>query len=231
MRIILRDDDFGWEEEQFHRLHSICAEYEKTLSAAAIPQSCTDRSQWQWESASFLEITGHGYSHRNYQTEGKKAEFSTDRLLAEAKIELSAGNEFLSERYSKNYFATFIPPWNRISDKLIQILPEAGYCALSRFGSNRLNQEIPEFNAQIDLHTRREGPYESVSRIFEDIERAWHDQSEAEPRFVGVMLHHNKMSDGDFDQMEELLRELVSKKIDVVSYREQHQVWSAWREQ
>lgn len=230
MRIILRNDDFGWEEPRFLRLYELCAQAAFTLSAAAIPEECRDLDSWQFEDAKYLELTLHGYAHRNHQLEGKKGEFMDARPLETALTELSIGHKFLQERYPDLYVPVFIPPWNRVSDEIVEKLSSVGCKALSRFGANRINQKFPEFNAQIDLHTRKDGGYASVEGVLADMENAWEAQAEGEPRFVGLMLHHGKMQDADYSFLAKLFEAFKGHEFEVVSYREQLRAWEAWYE-
>lgn len=228
MELILRDDDFGWDYARFRRLHALCAEYGFPLSAAAIPSECKPEETKPWCTQPFLEITAHGFAHENYQTEGKKGEFFTERNVMAAKVDLERTHALLSEQFGEVYFPLFIPPWNRIREEIVAELPKLGYLALSRFGVNKFSQPFPEFNSQVDLHTRKVGYYSSVAEILEDSQKAWQEQSEAEPRFVSLMLHHTKMDDFAFAQMEDLLKELRAQKILGITFKEQFKRWESW---
>ncbi len=214
MWLLFRDDDFGWQPKAFARLLTLFARYDQKLNAAAIPFGLTDAViqesvPYSYQAAPYLQFVTHGYRHENFQKEGKKCEFGDARLPSDVLRELVDGRELLQSRF-ENYFPCFVPPWNRIHDSHLPLLKKAGYLMLSRDESDkdRTTAPIPEFNVSLDLHTNKKLKFES-----KEIFRSLASKFEAGEEFTGVMLHHNVMTDEDFQTLEELLKELTKRNI------------------
>jgi hypothetical protein len=214
MWLLFRDDDFGWQPKAFARLLTLFARYDQKLNAAAIPVGLTEALiqesiPYSYQAAPYLQLVTHGYRHENLQTQGKKSEFGDQRKSSEVLRELVQGREQLQSTF-ENYFPCFVPPWNRIHDAHLPLLKEAGYLMLSRDESSekRNSAPIPEFNVSIDLHTNKTKKFES-----KELFRLLANKFEAGEEFTGVMLHHNVMTDEDFQTLEELLKELTKRNI------------------
>jgi len=92
------------------------------------------------------------------------------------------------------------------------LLPEAGYKMLSRDeGSSprAVGAPVPEFDICLDLHTSKTGARLSAKEIFRELAR----RNEAGHECSGVMLHHCRMTDEDFQTLDELLKDLSKRCI------------------
>lgn len=230
MRIVLRDDDFGWNNEAFSHLLQLCQRYEFPLAAGAIPVACQSMGGEEWCTQRYLEILPHGHSHRNNQSTGKSGEFFHEHDHEVGVKELKESFAYLAAEFADIFYPVFIPPWNRISDEFLTELPKLGYLGVARFGDNQFATEFPEFNSQVDLHTRKVGMYESVDDVIADIEIAWQAQAENSPRFVGVMLHHTKMQPQDFAFLAKVFDRFAERKFEFWTYREAYAAWKVWRD-
>lgn len=214
MWLLFRDDDFGWQPKAFSRLLTLFARYDQKLNAAAIPTSSSEEViresiPYSYQAAPYLQIVTHGFRHESHEKVGKKSEFGPERDPAEVLRELRMGREKLQESF-ENYFPCFVPPWNRMADAHLPLLKEAGYLMLSRDESKepRAAASVPEFNVSIDLHTSKKIKY-SHKELF----RLLASKYEAGEEFTGIMLHHNVMTDEDFDTLEGLLKDLTKRNI------------------
>lgn len=222
MWLFFRDDDLGLKPREFARLLTLFAKHDQKLNAAAIPSLLTDEIlqasiPYSYQAAPYLQIVSHGYSHTNHEPEGvKKCEFGSSRAPADVRAELEFSRKSLEGRL-ENYFPCFVPPWNRIDNKFLPLLSEAGFLMLSReteVAAKSLNAPVPEFNVAIDLHTRKDGERLEAKEIFRDLAR----RHEAGDDHAGVMLHHGVMNDEDFATLDELLRNLSKRNIRSVFY-------------
>lgn len=221
MWLFFRDDDLGWNPREFARLVTLFAKHDQKLNAAAIPSLLSDdvlaeSIPYSYQAAPFLQIVSHGYSHTNHEAEGKKSEFGASRSAADVRAELEFARKSLEGRL-ENYFPCFVPPWNRIDDKFLPLLSEAGFLMLSRETEVALKSDrapVPEFNVVIDLHTRKDNERLGAKEIFRDLAR----RHEAGEDHAGVMLHHGRMTDEDFATLDELLKNLTKRNIRSVFY-------------
>ncbi len=216
MWLLFRNDDLGWNPKAFARLLTLFARHDQRLNAAAIPQALNDEVlkesiPYSYQAAPYLQIVTHGFSHQNHELEGKKAEYGSTREYADVKRELELGRLTLAERF-ENYYPCFVPPWNRMNNAFLPLLPECGYKILSReeeVAAKSAVAPIPEFNVSLDLHTRKDSLRSSAKEIFRYLAR----RNEEGADFVGVMLHHDKMTEEDFSTLDDLLKELTKRNI------------------
>lgn len=79
-------------------------------------------------------VLQHGFAHLNHAGEGEKAgEFPACRPLSDRLFDLTEGREALEAAFGDAFLPVFVPPWNRIGDDLVPILPGQGLVGLSTF--------------------------------------------------------------------------------------------------
>lgn len=216
--LFFRNDDLGWMPQQFERLLDIFRKYEIPLCAAAIPLYAKD----SYKKGSFakdknvLEIHSHGYSHLDHQNQGKKAEFGNARNPQSVQEELIRSREITQELFGELYFEAFTPPWNRIEDSLLPLLPAAGFKVLSRDGQKLASiAGLQNLNIDVDVHTSKKGKLQSEQSLWEAVESVWQNQD-----LCGVMLHHKHMDDLDYEVLESFVQSLKERRVSVLTYRE-----------
>jgi hypothetical protein len=206
--LFFRDDDLGWDQPSLKRMLDIFKLRNHKLNAAAIPTECQSLKLTASDFKEYkgsLEISTHGFAHQAHSSIPKKSEYAPDRSTQEVLSELWLGKEILSVAFDELYFPAFTPPWNRIDDKFLPALSTTGYRCLSRYGQPQSNL-INEINVTLDLHTDKKNQWQNVELIGAEIERQLQTNSR-----VGIMLHHCKMSDKDFDNLDLLLQDLNAK--------------------
>ncbi|MDG0816282.1 DUF2334 domain-containing protein [Bdellovibrio svalbardensis] len=220
--LFFRNDDLGWMPQQFERLMNLFRKHEIVLCTAAIPLYCHDsyKKGAFSQDKGLLEIHSHGYSHLDHQTQGKKAEFGSQRTLEGVSHDLQKSLQITRDLFPDLYFEAFTPPWNRIDDDFIPVLKESGFKVLSRDGDKAA--QVPgllEINIHVDVHTSKKGKITSPQGIWQQVESQWQNSA-----LCGVMLHHKHMEDTDFETLDLFLMEVKSKGIPVLSYKD---IWSA----
>lgn len=221
MWLFFRDDDLGWSPKEFARLLTLFAKHDQKLNAAAIPGALNDEIihesiPYSYQASPFLQVVTHGAQHVSHAAEGKKSEYAFGRPFDEVRAELENGRILLRERF-ENYYPCFVPPWNRIDDAYLELLPLTGYRMLSRDEQGSLkaaSAPVPEFNVSLDLHTRKDDARMSAKEIFQALARGHEEGRDA----MGVMLHHGRMTEGDFETLDELLKNLCKRSIQSVFF-------------
>lgn len=218
MWLYFRDDDLGWNPKEFSRLVTLFARHDQRFNAAAIPASLTDQIikdsiPYSYQASPYLQVVTHGFSHQNHQTEGKKSEFGIGRDLEIVRQELRTGREQLTERF-ENYFPCFVPPWNRMEEVYMDLLPGCGYRMISRDEGAKGLAPLPEFNITVDLHTSKEAKKPTAKEIFRQLAKYNEEGRES----LGVMLHHTKMTEDDYAILDELLKDLSKRSIQTVFF-------------
>lgn len=208
MTLFFRADDLGWEAERFERLASLFAERRLRLNAAAIPLACsaTDAAARAARFGGLLEVHSHGLAHLDREPSGKKSEFGAARRPEDAARDLARSRETLRALFAGQYYPAFVPPWNRIADSLVPLLPAAGFKVLSRAGAPRAAVAgLAELNVTVDLHTSRLPVPNAPRELLDGIDALGQDEP------VGVMLHHGRMAERDFGFLAGLLDLLVAR--------------------
>lgn len=219
--LFFRNDDLGWMPQQFERLMGLFRKHQLVLCTAAIPLYCTDSYQKGAfaKDRGLLEIHSHGFSHLDHQNQGKKAEFGDQRDVDSVRQELQKSLTLTKDLFGDLYFEAFTPPWNRIEDRFIPILKEAGFKVLSRDGDKMA--DVPgllELNIHVDVHTSKKGKLSTSQKIWEQTESQW-----AKSPICGIMLHHKHMEERDYETLDLFLAEVKERRIPVLSYRD---LWS-----
>jgi hypothetical protein len=118
----------------------------------------------------------------------------------------------------KDFYPVFTVPWNRCNSITLELLKELGYHAVSRSqGSLPPPPEgLPDFQVNVDLHTRKELDYEEGwSALFAELRGALLSG------LCGIMIHHQRMNDAAFAFLEVLLQTLSRHQdLDIVHFKD-----------
>lgn len=216
MTIFFRADDAGWSHDRFERLADLFAARGHRLNAAAIPLACRQSppSLPRGAARDAVEFHSHGWAHLDHETSGKKCEFGASRPLDAVVRELAESRGALAELFGDRYFPAFVPPWNRIDERFVPLLPAAGFRAISRDGSARAGVPgLAELNVGIDLHTARVPPPATPEGVLAAAGRA-------EAPAAGIMLHHARMTGEDFAFLDSLLGLMTERGIESAFFSE-----------
>ena len=131
-----RDDDATMASPQLERLLQLSKKRAIPICLAVIPHryeaSLIDRLSAEEQ----ITVVQHGYAHDNHAPTGeKKAELVGTRPTPHILAELAVG--FQSIQKLARALPVLVPPWNRIADHLVPLLPEIGLTGLSTFGPRR----------------------------------------------------------------------------------------------
>ena len=159
-------------------------------------------------SAGRVDVLQHGYAHRNHEPPAaKKAELGAARPAAMVREELGRGARLLAAAFGAQALPVLVPPWNRIAEPLIDLLPAEGYRGLSTHGP-----QPPDSRARGIRQVTRRRP--SVvdwrgGRGFIGVERAIdlavaHLAARRQGRVAakeptGLLTHHLVLEDAAFD--------------------------------
>jgi peptidoglycan/xylan/chitin deacetylase (PgdA/CDA1 family) len=204
VRFFFRDDDAGWDDAGLARLLDVFEPAGLPLDVAAIPAALTP--------ATVALLTGragrndvtvhqHGFAHVDHEPEGRKCEFGVSRSRDQQAEDVARGRALLRERVGE-VPAVFTPPWNRSAPWTAEVLRELGFDVLSRDlsagpagvpGLRELPVTVDWFAKQrkVPVDRTRRGELLAASA-----------RAEAP---VGVMLHHEVMSEEDLADVGELL--------------------------
>jgi hypothetical protein len=128
----VRDDDAVEISPQLARLHDLAENYDITIGLAVIPAKLhPSLPRYMSRDGQRFYPMCHGWRHINYAKGGRRpAEFGRQRPNSEL-----VNDACLAYRAFAGYFGdngvVFVPPYGRISKKLVKALPEIGFSGLS----------------------------------------------------------------------------------------------------
>jgi hypothetical protein len=211
INLFFRDDDLGMELNNFYKLMDLFYFHGQKLNAAAVPSYIKKIENFEklYSYKGFLEVHTHGFSHENYQSEGKKSEFGSERNSKDVLIDLVRGKKIIEEHFSDMNFEAFTPPWNRLENQFVNLLSRTSFKILSRDGLQISSEDdVRDLNVAIDLHTAKPARKYSCKELFDLI-----TEKQMKTTNVGVMLHHRHMDNEDFDFMHMFLEYLNQKGV------------------
>jgi peptidoglycan/xylan/chitin deacetylase (PgdA/CDA1 family) len=205
--VFFRADDIAIPSCRQDRLLQLFLRHQVPLCAAVVPTWITP-ARWQ----EICTLVGshhhlfawhqHGWNHRNHQQVGKKQEFGTGLTAAAKERTIAAGRARLTAILGDHFLPVFTPPWNRVDSDTLEVLRRQGYGAISRYRDDRLPSlpGLPDFPANVDLHTRKEASG-ALGRqgLLDELEQALSSGT------VGLMIHHQRMNEAAFEILERLL--------------------------
>ena len=139
-----------------------------------------------------VSVAQHGFTHVNHAAAHcKKSEFCFDRDAAAVAADLFNGRERLAQLLGHEA-TLFVPPWNRIADRWLPVLPTLRFYRISTFSPRcRMPQvsNLGRLNTHVDLidwHHGRGfiGTQNALDRILEMLAHI----SDNEP--LGILTHH-----------------------------------------
>ena len=151
----------------------------------------------------------HGWRHVNHEGRGKKQEFGDGRPTNALRRDLRAGHMRLAGIMGGELCRMFTPPWNRCSEKTLELLARLGYRAVSRTWEAKPVSErgLPDVPVNVDLHTRKAvRPHADWKALLKELETA------LAGGWCGIMLHHQRMNAFAFDFLGILLQHMVKHK-------------------
>ncbi|NNG00289.1 MAG: polysaccharide deacetylase family protein [Desulfobacteraceae bacterium] len=214
VNVFLRADDIGVPGAQFARMMDLFVQLRVPLSLAVVPAWIT-RARWQALAGlqqgddSLFTWHQHGWRHRNHEPVGKKQEFGLSRPADVIRSDLLKGKTRLETILGRRFTPIFTPPWNRCSRVALDQLRLLKYKAVSRSrnSSPPAPAGFPDFQVNVDLHTRKEGrAREGWRNLLSELSRA------IAAGTCGIMIHHQRMNDNAFSFLELLLELMIQQK-------------------
>jgi hypothetical protein len=154
-----RDDDAAQPQSALTRLLALSASTRVPLGLAVIPQRMQDGLLA--DAPATVAVLQHGGDHLNRAAADQKAcEFPQSESIDDASERICAGSRRLKELAGTRTLPVFVPPWNRISAKLSERLPQLGFRALSMFNARSRPEFVPglrQVNTHVDLIAWRHG--------------------------------------------------------------------------
>jgi hypothetical protein len=147
-----RDDDATAVTPQLAPLLDLAARHAAPVALAVIPAAVEDSLPKALACAPTCTVLQHGYAHASHARAGERSrELGGARPLDDIASELRAGADRLRALFGERFLPIVVPPWNRIDDAVVRLLPGLGYAGLSTFGARAAREPVPGL-AQVNAH-------------------------------------------------------------------------------
>lgn len=154
-----RDDDTEAPTADLERLIALAERFSAPLHLAVVPHAIDPGLAPRLGASPLVYALQHGFSHKNHEPKGARAsEVGVNRDIALQEADLTLGWQRMVAAGLPNLLPVFVPPWNRIAEKTLMVLPRQGYRAVSIFDRRPENPVgLPHFNGHIDPIRWKEG--------------------------------------------------------------------------
>ncbi len=211
--IFFRADDIGVASMAFDALCSLFRFYRVPLAMAVIPAWLSETRQervfraapldedlWNWHQ--------HGWRHINWQKEGAKSEFGSDRSPERQYEDILQGRTKMERIFGPNFTPVFSPPWNRFSTAALRALGKLDFKGISATAPLPPGVKslcgIKHLPTRLDLHTRKAknpaGDYALLIDQFSGISKM--------KGLTGILIHHQQMTPFAFEFLDRMLYNL-----------------------
>lgn len=191
-----RDDDAIADSQALQRMLALANNHNIPVHLAVIPHllepslSCIKQPQH----ISDCYVLQHGYDHTSYALpEQRKIELGGSQSVATLIDKLARGRALLTSTFGDQYLDILVPPWNRISDQLVNELPQIGYRQLSVLASPKLQETDFLVNVHIDIIDWKARSFAGEQQVLDKITQCLqHARINAPDKIkpFGLMTHH-----------------------------------------
>ena len=208
----IRDDDAQALTSSLERLLALGQRYEVPLGLAVIPDGCRPALCTALGSYEGVSVLQHGFAHKNHApADQKKAEYGDHRDASIMLAELCQGRQILASLFPDHFVPVLVPPWNRIGERLLALLPSTGFEGLSTYqprSSREPVEGLVQSNCHADLIDWRGsrsfiGECTVLEQITGHLRRRRQNEVDDEP--TGVLTHHLDHDDACWKFLEDLL--------------------------
>ena len=209
-----RDDDAVEDTPELERLLALATAAGAPLALAVVPGNLSGSLRRRLARNQAVDVLQHGWRHANHAAGGEGGwELGDHRPLPEVAAELKEGRERLREAFDGRFLPVLVPPWNHISERVVQALPGLGFSGLSTFGARERATPAPglvQVNAHCDPISWKNGArFAGTAKALGDL--IGHLQARrsgtADPQEpTGLVTHHLQMDEASWDFVTLLLQ-------------------------
>lgn len=189
VRFWWRDDDAIAPTPELERLEAIARAANMPVHIAVIPALASPELAEVSTASAHLVPLVHGWAHVDTSApDAKKSEFERDR--PEAPEDTARGLARMQDLFGSALVPMFVPPWNRVSDRLVAQLAAQGYRGLSTFGTRaaETTHGLRVINTHVDpIFWRGNRDLANPEWI---IETAAHHLRSGSSEPLGLLTHH-----------------------------------------
>ena len=213
----IRDDDATRKDGHLDWLLETCRASEVPIALAVIPARVDHTLIKALADSPGILVLQHGYAHSNHAPHGdKKSEYGSPRPIDTMVNEITKGKQILEQAFRKRALPVFVPPWNRMTERLFPYLTEIGLRGFSAKASQQqlLSASTPQktcltvADAHIDIiDWKNNGKFIGEDLALREI--TWHLNARRRRTIPPdtpncILTHHKQMEDDAFSFLERL---------------------------
>ncbi len=190
-----RDDDAVRATPELERALALSSATDTPIALAVIPRDADDGLAERLTTAPTATALQHGFAHANHAaTDERQNEYGPERPIAVRVAELADGRRRLA-RFPRT-LPVLVAPWNRIDDRLIPALPEAGLVGLSTLGVRPAADAAPgvrQVNVHVDIMNWQTRRFAGLAAVLDQLVANLRGRREGAvdaDEATGVMTHH-----------------------------------------
>lgn len=207
VRFWWRDDDAGRDDDRLLPLLQLAERRRAPLALAVVPDWLEEPCRARILDSPQATVLQHGISHADHASPpAKKIELGGTAARSILLAGLERGRARLAAAFGARFRSVLVPPWNRVAADLLPMLPDAGYCGISTYGSRRRTPAAPglqRVNTHLDLVLWREGgrhlDLAAAVTALAGLTAAHGDEP------IGILSHHQVMDAVAFSTLDRLL--------------------------
>jgi hypothetical protein len=211
-RVFFRDDDASDDRPALRQLLGLFESRMVPVNLEVIPGLLSAAGTGLLREAvaahpGLIGLNQHGWRHENHEVAGRKCEFGPSRSFDEQCRDISAGRQRMEEAFGDRFFPVFTPPWNRCTVTTHQVLLRLGFAAISDLG----REKSPSMTGLRRLPATLDVIDWKISRDLRPVEELLGQiiQQVGAGSPVGILLHHQAMSQSAFDFITRLIDEML----------------------
>lgn len=211
--IFFRADDIGAPSKAFDTLCGVFRSHEIPLAMAVIPAWLSEARQEQLFQAAPMDEKlwswhQHGWRHLNWQKNGRKSEFGSDRNSDCQYEDILRGSTKMERVFGPCFIRVFTAPWNCLSITAMKSLRKLNFKGISTTdtlspGLRRCHGML-NMPVRIDLHTRdgidAAADFSLLLEQFSNLSKARGP--------TGIVIHHQRMTPFAFQFLDRMLYNL-----------------------
>lgn len=215
-----RDDDAERPTEALSKLLELSESHAVPLGLAVIPAKVSAKLPQRLARYAMTRVLQHGFAHANHAPPNEKAaEYGAHRPLSAMALEIAGGATCLRTLFDQRFLPVLVPPWNRVAESLVPMLPSLGLSGLSTFAARPKGSPAPgvkQVNTHVDIIDWRRGRgFKGTAWLVGEIAahlsaRRSEDVDAREP--TGILSHHLTHDEGCWKFLEQLFTRTAKRE-------------------
>ena len=215
--VFFRDDDVCRPNSNFLKLYNMFKETDIPIICSVIRGKITEKMsnfliEEKKRNPRLIDITQHGWMHKNYSEYGNEYEFGDKRNFEEQRNDILKGKIKMGNVFGDFFTEVFVPPYHGFNDNTLKIIEDLGFAgfsaSLSIFPRN-IKRNFLNLSVNVETNDYKSNkPY--VLSLEEILKRFLFRYENF--NLIGILIHHGFLKKKGLDTISKFLRILKIKE-------------------